>query len=525
MTYERLCSIENLELAFKKARRHKTLKPYVISFEENLKENLERLRVELLLHTYQPLPLQTFILRDPKTRKISKSDFRDRVVHHVVCNIIEHDFDKTFISDSCANRLGKGSLYALKRFDQYKRKISRNNSRTCYVLKADIRHYFDTVDHGILIKILRKKINDERIIWLIQVILSNHKTEVQGKGMPLGNLTSQFFANVYLNELDQYVKHVLKAKCYVRYVDDFVILHTSRTVLEDYKRKINDFLKEYLLLELHPEKSKVILLERRIGFLGSRIFYHHSLLRQKNLFKFENKFKEMKKEYKEGMLPRAFAVERFEGWLTYASHANTYKYRRHITILFNQAFPLVTIPPQLVKKKEENLNQKIQISNTEYSTQKTLYYFKKGMTIQQISQVRKIKEGTVWAHLANLIEYNQCKVQDIIPKQTIQKIQTSIYSQNDHLKDIQTRLNNPSIGMPEINCVLASIKLSNNKRRLPELILWYQHVHCRRTCKEEQRQKCEGKFKIINESNPELQYSRKEFISFINKYTTICKPA
>ena len=516
--------MENLKLAFKKARRHKTLKPYVISFEENLKENLERLRVELLLHTYRPLPLQTFILRDPKTRKISKSDFRDRVIHHAVCNIIEHAFDKTFISDSCANRLGKGSLQAIKRFDYYKRKTSNNDSRTCYVLKADIRHYFDTVDHDILIKILRRKINDERIIWLIQVILSNHKTEVPRKGMPLGNLTSQFFANVYLNELDQYVKHGLRAKCYVRYVDDFVILDTSRTVLGDYKRKIDDFLKEHLLLELHPEKSKVIKLEQGVGFLGFRLFYHHRLLRQKNLHKFENKFKEMKNDYKKGLLSRDLAVEQFEGWLTYASNANTYKYRRHISRLFNQSFPIVTIPPQLAKKKEANLNQKIQISNTEYSTQKTLSYFKKGMTIQQISQLRKIKEGTVWAHLANLIEHNQCKVQDIMPKQTIQKIQSCIYSQDDHLKDIQTRLNNPAIGMPEINCVLSSIKLRNKKRSPPELILWYQHFRCRRTCKQEQRQKCEEKFKVINESNPELQYSRKEFLSFINTYTTICKP-
>jgi RNA-directed DNA polymerase len=195
--WDELCSYDNLDLAFRRARKGKTLKPYVIEFEKNLEENLRRLRNELLLHTYNPMPLETFILRDPKTRKISKSDFRDRVIHHAVCNIIEPKFDKTFIYDSCANRIGKGTLKALQRFDYFKRKASKNNSKTCYILKADIKHYFETVDYNVLLSILKRKINDKRVIWLIKVILENYKTKVKGKGMPLGNLTSQFFANVY----------------------------------------------------------------------------------------------------------------------------------------------------------------------------------------------------------------------------------------------------------------------------------------------------------------------------------------
>lgn len=201
--WSKLCSYDNLELAWHKARKHKTLKPYVIEFEKNLKENLMVLRAELLLHSYRPRPLKTFILRDPKTRVISKSDFRDRVIHHAICNIIEPIFDKSFIYDSYANRKGKGVLKALERFDYFKRKVSRNNTKNCFVLKADIRHYFDRVDHKILIRILKRKIKDEKVIWLIRIILSNHKTKDSGKGMPLGNLTSQFFANIYLNELDQ----------------------------------------------------------------------------------------------------------------------------------------------------------------------------------------------------------------------------------------------------------------------------------------------------------------------------------
>lgn len=166
-----MCTYENLELAYKKARKGKTCKSYVVDFEKNLKKNLLQLRTELLMHTYRPKPLKTFILRDPKTRKISKSDFRDRVIHHALCNIIEPVFDKTFIYDSYANRLRKGTFAAIKRFDQFKRIVSKNNTRTCYILKADIRHYFETVDHNILLTIIKKRISDEEVLRLISTIL------------------------------------------------------------------------------------------------------------------------------------------------------------------------------------------------------------------------------------------------------------------------------------------------------------------------------------------------------------------
>lgn len=228
--YEKLCAYNNLYQAYIGARKHKTLKPYVIEFEKNLVKNLQQLQQELITQTYKPKPLETFILRDPKTRKISKSDFRDRVTHHAICNIIESRFDKTFIYDSYANRIGKGTLKAIDRFDEFKKRVSKNNSQKCYFLKADIKHYFDTVNHKILIELIKRKIHDEKIIWLIKQILQNHHSRINGKGMPLGNLTSQFFANIYLDELDQYVKHQLKAKYYIRYVDDFIILEQSMYV-------------------------------------------------------------------------------------------------------------------------------------------------------------------------------------------------------------------------------------------------------------------------------------------------------
>jgi len=227
--YEEIISLKNLTLAWKKARKGKTKKDYVKEFEENLAYNLKILHDELKSQTYKPKLLVTFVLRDPKTRKISKSDFRDRIVHHAIINILEPIFDKTFIYDSCANRKGKGNLFAIKRFEKFQRKVTNNFHSEAFCFKADIKHYFQEVNHEILLNIIRRKIKDEKVLWLINIILNNF--ESKNKGMPLGNLTSQFFANIYLNELDYFVKHKLKAKYYIRYVDDFILLNSSKNEL------------------------------------------------------------------------------------------------------------------------------------------------------------------------------------------------------------------------------------------------------------------------------------------------------
>jgi len=414
--YEELCSYENLELAFKRARKGKTLKPYVIEFEENLKQNLLQLRNELTMQTYQPQPLKTFILRDPKTRKISKSDFRDRIIHHAICNIIEPIFQKTFIHDSFANRIGKGTPNAIKRFDIFKRKSSQNNTKKCYVLKADIKSYFQTVDHEILLEILSKRIEDKQIMLLITKILRNYETKDQHKGMPLGNLTSQFFANVYLNELDQFVKHKLRAKYYIRYVDDFVILNQSKKKLQEHMIQINKFLLEQLKLTLRPDKSQIIKLEKGINFLGFRIFYHHKLLVKRNMRKFTKKLQKMSGKYKQDKIEREKVIETFEGWLAYASHANTYSQRRTITKEFNQLFPLNKENKIGSAKKHQNFNKKVEYSKIEFTKQKTLQLFKKGLTIKQIAKQRNLKESTIHEHIAHLVEHHQIRLKELLPQ-------------------------------------------------------------------------------------------------------------
>ncbi len=339
--YERLCSIENLNLAYQKARKEKSKSFSVIEFEKNLNVEIRKLYNELITYTYRPIPLRRFVIRDPKTRVIHASAFRDRIVHHALINIIGPIFEKIFIYDSYASRIDKGTHNAVTRFDYFKRRVSKNgkivrsgggangNSVEGYVLKCDIKHYFETVDHEILVNLIRKKIKDEKVIWLIRQILNNFDDSTEGKGMPLGNYTSQFFANVYLNELDYFVKHILKAKYYIRYVDDFVILHKRKKILEIYKDRVNRYLK-CLELELHPEKSKTIPLRNGVSFLGYRIFYHHKMLRKRNMSSFQKKFDKKIKMCKEGIITKEMLIESLQGWIGYAKWASTYNFRRKI---------------------------------------------------------------------------------------------------------------------------------------------------------------------------------------------------
>ncbi len=343
--YFDLCSYDNLHRAFKKARKRKTLKPYVIEFEKDLKNNLLNLRLELLFHSYYPMPLKTFILRDPKTRKISRSEFRDRVVHHALCNVIEPILAKKFIHDSFANQIGKGTLAAIKRFEKFKRKISRNYSLLKdgrnvkgFILKADIKQFFDTVNHSILLNIIKRNIKDKRIIWLIKIILSNYKVFIKGVGMPLGNLTSQFFANVYLNELDYFVKHKLRVRFYIRYVDDFVIMHRSREKLMDYKNKIDEFLVNKLALVLHPEKSKIFPLYKGTTFLGLKLFAYHLVIRKKNIRKFMKKLNKMDKKYNQDLISYDKIYDCLEGWFAYSKHADMYKFRNNLMAQLEKKF-------------------------------------------------------------------------------------------------------------------------------------------------------------------------------------------
>jgi len=283
--YPKIYSMNNLIKAYKKARKRKTKRHAIIEFEKDLVDNLENLQKSLISKTYQPSPMKRFIVQDPKSRVIHASEFQDRIIHHALINIIGPIFERTFIHDSYASRVGKGTRNAIKKFDKFKWKTSRNgrvihneinkNKVVGYVLKADIRKYFDEVDHSILIKTIQRKIKDGDVIFLIRKILMNFYSSTEGRGMPLGNYTSQFFANVYLNRLDHFIKHQLKANYYIRYVDDFIIFNRDKKELQEYESKISHYLSK-IKLSFHKDKSKIIPLKNGISFLGIRIFYFNN---------------------------------------------------------------------------------------------------------------------------------------------------------------------------------------------------------------------------------------------------------
>ena len=262
---------------FKKGKRNKL---DVQKFEYNLEDNVFQLHQKLKTKTYKHSTYKSFYIQDPKLRRIHKACVKDRVLHHAVFRILYPIFDFTFISDSYSCRIKKGTHRAVNRLQKFARKVSENNTRDCYILKCDIKKFFDSIDHNILISLIQKKIKDNETIWLIKEIIKSFSTSLN-KGLPLGNITSQLFANIYLNELDQFIKHKLKIKYYIRYCDDFVIINENREYLERITPQISLFLNKVLKLSLHYDKIIIRKYHRGIDFLGYISFPYHRILRTK----------------------------------------------------------------------------------------------------------------------------------------------------------------------------------------------------------------------------------------------------
>jgi len=275
--FEDIVNIDNLLEAWKEFLLGKRNKNDVQEFSLRLMDNIIMLHQDLNNHTYRHGGYQAFNLSDPKPRNIHKASVRDRLLHHAIYRILYPFFDKTFISDSFSCRLKKGTHKALNRFRSFGYKVSQNNTKTCWILKCDIRKFFASIDHKILLDILNSYIPDKQIIWLLKEIIESFSSKT-GIGLPLGNLTSQLFVNVYMNEFDQFVKHKLKIRYYIRYADDFVILHNDKKYLKNLIILISKFLFEELKLQLHPNKVSIKTLNSGVDFLGWVNFPHHRIL-------------------------------------------------------------------------------------------------------------------------------------------------------------------------------------------------------------------------------------------------------
>jgi len=314
--YEEIISVENLISAWREFLPGKRKKKDVQMFQEFLMQNILELHKDLKNLKFVHGGYKFFRISDPKPRDIHKANVRDRLLCHAIYRKLYPFFDKTFISDSYSCRLNKGTHKAMARFRKFGHEMSKNQTRTCWVLKCDIKKFFANIDHQILFDILYKYIQDENTAWLIVKVVSSFETKKRA-GLPLGNLTSQLFVNIYMNQFDQYIKHKLKVKHYIRYADDFVIMLDNQQQLELLISKISDFLNFELKLTLHPKKVSVATLASGIDFLGWVHFHGHRVLRTATKWRMLKKIKAEPWD--------AAMLKSYSGLL---KHGNTYKLQK-----------------------------------------------------------------------------------------------------------------------------------------------------------------------------------------------------
>ncbi len=322
--FHNVVSLTNLFDAWNEFKRGKRKKKDVSQFELRLEENLFELHEELRSKTYRHGPYEDFYVCDPKRRHIHKASVRDRVMHQALFRVLYKVFDKHFIYDSYSSRNDKGTHKGVSRLNGVIRKVSKNWKKTTWVLKCDVRKFFDSIDHEILRKLIVQRVDDEDILWFIDIIFDSFEKD-KGKGLPLGNVTSQLFANIYLNELDQFAKHILKAKYYFRYCDDFVIVHNDRSFLEGVVKKIEQFLKNNLQLVLHPNKVEIRKVSQGIDFLGYVILPHAIVLRTKTKRRISRKIKEGAVAYNKKKISQITFQSMINSYLGVFSHVRAKK--------------------------------------------------------------------------------------------------------------------------------------------------------------------------------------------------------
>lgn len=333
-----ITDFDNLLQAAKQAQQGKRFRANVLAFNFGLEHELFTLRAELCDQTYHPGEYRTFKIWDPKPRLISAAPYRDRVVHHALCNVIMPLLERTLITDTYANRVGYGTHKALKRFADWARSYR-------YCLQCDVQKYFPSIDHSILKDLIRQRIKCPETLWLIDLIIdaSNEQEPVieyfpgddlltpvqRRRGLPIGNLTSQFFANLYLSPFDHFVKRHLKLKHYLRYVDDFAAFSNDRQVLAEARIAMEEYLAT-LRLKMHPIKSQLFETQYGANFVGFRVLPDRIRVRNDNLQRARRRLKHLQTEYAAGEITLKPLIQRLQSWEAHLLHGDTYRLRRSI---------------------------------------------------------------------------------------------------------------------------------------------------------------------------------------------------
>jgi retron-type reverse transcriptase len=342
--FEEIISIENLLQAWKEFEKGKKSKKDVQEFSLNLMDNIFSLHEELSNHIYIHGGYQAFKINDPKPRDIHKALVRDRLLNHAIYRVLYPFFDRTFIADSYSCRNNKGTHKAINQFRKFAYKVSKNNTRTCWILKCDIRKFFANINHEILLKILKEYIQDENIIWLLENVIQSfppfkftsprpspkRRGGLEDAGLPLGNLTSQLFVNIYMNKFDQFIKHKLKARYYIRYADDFVIFSENRKWLEKQISMISNFLNIELKLELHPDKVFIKTLSSGVDFLGMVNFFDHRILRTKTKKRIMKKISEKRELSNEDLISKESFNQSLQSYLGILGHCKGHIVKREL---------------------------------------------------------------------------------------------------------------------------------------------------------------------------------------------------
>lgn len=340
MTYEEICTWDNLYLAWRKAAKGKRGRSAAACFEHHLEDNLVTLQEELLAKTYRPGPYASFYIHEPKRRLISAAPFRDRVVHHALCNAIEPVFERSFIADSYANRVGKGTHRALNRCQRLARRYT-------YVLQCDVAQFFPSIDHLLLEGVLRRKVRDPDILWLIHQILASGAGVLseqydmvyfpgddllatnRARGLPIGNLTSQFWANCYLNPFDHFVQRELGCSAYLRYVDDFLLFGDDPRQLWAWKSAIVARMAR-LRLTIHERPAQVRPVSEGIPFLGFVVFSQERRLKRRKGVAFRRRLVRLASRYGQGEITLDQVTAAVQGWVNHVRHGNTVGLRESV---------------------------------------------------------------------------------------------------------------------------------------------------------------------------------------------------
>jgi retron-type reverse transcriptase len=329
--YEKICEFETLYQAHRKARRHKRHKTDVILFEMDLARNLCVLKERLEHRTYKVGGYNRFMIHDPKDREIQALSYTDRVVLHDLCdNVLTPFFENRLIYDNCACRRGKGTHFGMDRLAGFMREYYKKHGRNGWVLKADVRKYFPSVDHDVLITRLRKIITDPEIMTLLESTIRSWNTE-EGRGLAMGNQTSQLFALYYLDPADRLIKEKLRIKYYTRYMDDMVLVHEDKDYLRECLRQLRALCKDELKLELN-EKTQIFPLSHGVDYLG----WHFNLtntgkvikrLRTQSKRRMKRCIKGLQKGYAEGRLSLEDIKRSFAAARGHLLHGHTYYLR------------------------------------------------------------------------------------------------------------------------------------------------------------------------------------------------------